>query len=206
MFMGKIETIIFDLGNVLIDWNPRYLYRKIFDSEEKVEWFLTEVCDMEWNEAQDGGRTFEEGNKEAIAKHPGYEQQILAYFDRWNEMLGNADQGVVDILQSLRDNPKYRIYALTNWSAETFPIAQERFEFLKWFEGILVSGKVNLKKPDPAIYEMILKRYQINPENAIFIDDSQRNVDAANKFGLPAIRFESAELLKTALKNIDVIV
>ena len=202
--MKKIETVIFDLGNVLIDWNPRYLYRKIFDSEEKVEWFLTEVCDMAWNEEQDGGRTFAEGNIEAIAKHPSYEKEILAYFDRWKEMLGGADQAVVEILQALRDNPQYRIYALTNWSAETFPIALEQFEFLKWFEGILVSGKVNLKKPDPAIYEMILKRYQINADNSIFIDDSQRNVDAANKFGLPAIRFESANQLKTELKKLGI--
>lgn len=202
--MNKVETIIFDLGNVLIDWNPRYLYRKIFDSEEKVEWFLTEVCDMDWNEAQDGGRTFAEGNKELIQKFPAYEREIKLYFERWGEMLGGADAEVVEILKTFRDNPAYRIFALTNWSAETFPIALEQFEFLKWFEGILVSGKVNLKKPDPAIYEMILKRYQINPVRAVFIDDNQRNIDAAKKFGLPSIRFESAEQLKSALKEFEV--
>jgi len=202
--MNKVETVIFDLGNVLIDWNPRYLYRKIFDSEEEVEWFLANVCDMEWNEAQDGGRTFEEGNEELIQQFPEFEKQIKLYFDRWEEMLGGADEEVVKILQLLRDNPKYRIYALTNWSAETFPIAIKRFEFLKWFEGILVSGKVNLKKPDPAIYAMILKRYQINPENAVFIDDSQRNVDSAIKFGLPSIRFETAEKLKDSLIKMGV--
>ena len=202
--MNKVETVIFDLGNVLIDWNPRYLYRKVFDTEEKVERFLTEVCDMAWNEAQDGGRTFEEGNKELFQKFPEYENEIKLYFERWKEMLGGADDDVVEILKNLRDNPAYRIYALTNWSAETFPIAIEQFEFLKWFEGILVSGKENLKKPDPAIYELILKRYQINPSQAIFIDDSQRNVDAANKFGLPSIRFESAAQLKIALKEIGV--
>lgn len=199
--MSKIETIIFDLGNVLIDWNPRYLYRKIFDTDEKVEWFLTKVCDMDWNEAQDGGRTFDEGNKELILKFPKYKRQIKLYFERWKEMLGDADHEVVEILKYFRDNPKYRIYALTNWSAETFPIAIEKFDFLKWFEGILVSGKVNLKKPDPAIYKLILDRYQINAENAIFIDDSQRNVNAAIKFGLPSIRFENAQQLKAELEK-----
>ncbi len=197
--MNKVETIIFDLGGVLIDWNPRYLYRKIFKDEEKMEWFLNNVCDMDWNEAQDGGRSFAEGNQEVLEKFPEYEKEILAYFDRWAEMLNGVNQDVVDILQSFRDNPKYRIYALTNWSAETFPIALERFEFLKWFEGILVSGKVNLKKPDPAIYSLILKRYQISKEHAIFIDDSQRNVDASIKFGLPAVRFETATKLKEDL-------
>lgn len=197
--MNKVETIIFDLGGVLIDWNPRYLYRKIFKDEEKMEWFLNNVCDMDWNEAQDGGRSFAEGNQEVLEKFPEYEKEILAYFDRWAEMLNGVNQDVVDILQSFRDNPKYRIYALTNWSAETFPIALERFEFLKWFEGILVSGKVNLKKPDPAIYSLILKRYQISKEHAIFIDDSQRNVDASIKFGLPAVRFETAIKLKEDL-------
>jgi len=202
--MNKVETIIFDLGGVLIDWNPRYLYRKLFEDESKVEWFLTNVCDMDWNEAQDGGRTFADGNKEVLTKYPEYEKEILAYFDRWEEMLGGVNQGVVGILQSLRDNPKYRIYALTNWSAETFPIALERFDFLKWFEGILVSGKVNLKKPDPAIYSMILKRYQITAEHALFIDDSQRNIDASNKFGLPAIKFENAEKLKFDLTELGI--
>jgi 2-haloacid dehalogenase len=202
--MNKVETVIFDLGNVLIDWNPRYLYRKIFDTEEKVEWFLTEVCDMEWNEAQDGGRSFAEGNREVIQKFPEYEKEIKLYFERWQEMLGGADEEVVEILKTLRDNPAYRIYALTNWSAETFPIAIKQFEFLKWFEGVLVSGKVHLKKPDPAIYDLLLKRYQIIPSQAIFIDDSQRNVDAANKFGLPSIRFESAAQLKIALKKYGV--
>ena len=202
--MRNINTIIFDLGGVLIDWNPRYVYRTIFDSEEKVEWFLTNICSMDWNEAQDGGRLIKEANKLLIAKHPEYKEEILAYYERWEEMLAGSKQGVVDILKSLRNNPKYRIYALTNWSAETFPKAIERFDFLKWFEGIIVSGKENLKKPDHAIYDLLVRRYQINTGNSIFIDDSQRNVDASNKFGLPAVRFETAEKLKKDLTDLGI--
>ncbi len=202
--MAEIKTIVFDLGGVLIDWNPKYVYRTIFDSEEKVDWFVTNICSLEWNEEQDGGRLIAEANKILIAKHPEYEKEIFAYYDRWEEMLNGSNPEVVDILKSLRDNPKYRIYALTNWSAETFPKALEQFEFLKWFEGIVVSGKEHLKKPDPAIYDLLVRRYQINTESAVFIDDNQRNVDASNKFGLPAIRFENAVKLKADLEKLGV--
>ena len=202
--MAEIKTIVFDLGGVLVDWNPKYVYRTIFDTEEKVDWFVTNICSLEWNEEQDGGRLISEANKILIAKHPEYEKEILAYYDRWEEMLNGSNSEVVDILRSFRDNPKYRIYALTNWSAETFPKALEQFDFLKWFEGIVVSGKENLKKPDPAIYDLLVRRYQINTESAIFIDDNQRNVDASNKFGLPAIRFDTADKLRTDLKKLGV--
>ena len=202
--MAEIKTIVFDLGGVLVDWNPKYVYRTIFDTEEKVDWFVTNICSLEWNEEQDGGRLISEANRILIAEHPEYEKEILAYYDRWEEMLNGSNSEVVDILRSLRDNPKYRIYALTNWSAETFPKALEQFDFLKWFEGIVVSGKEHLKKPDPAIYDLLIRRYQINTESAVFIDDNQRNVDASNKFGLPAIRFETAEKLKTDLEKLGV--
>ena len=202
--MADIKTIIFDLGGVLIDWNPKYVYRTIFDSEEKVEWFVTNICSLAWNEEQDGGRLISDANETLIAKHPEYEKEILAYYDRWEEMLNGSNEDVVKILRSLRDNPKYRIYALTNWSAETFPKALEQFDFLKWFEGIIVSGREHLKKPDPAIYDLIVRRYQINVESAIFIDDNQRNVDASNKYGLPAIRFETAKKLQKKLNQLGI--
>ncbi len=197
--MRSINTVVFDLGGVLVDWNPKYVYRTIFDTEEKVDWFVTNICSLEWNEEQDGGRLIEEANRILIAKHPEYEKEILAYYERWEEMLNGSNDDVVEILKTLRNNPKYRIYALTNWSAETFPKALERFDFLKWFEGIIVSGKEHLKKPDHAIYELLVRRYQINTENSIFIDDNQRNVDASNSYGLPAIKFDSAEKLRLDL-------
>ncbi len=202
--MAEIKTIVFDLGGVLVDWNPKYVYRTIFDTEEKVDWFVTNICSLAWNEEQDGGRLIAEANKILIAEYPEYEKEILAYYDRWEEMLNGSNEGVVEILRSLRDNPKYRIYALTNWSAETFPKAIEQFDFLKWFEGIIVSGKEHLKKPDPAIYDLLVRRYQINVESAIFIDDNQRNVDASNKFGLPAIRFDSDKKLRKDLTELGV--
>lgn len=202
--MTELKTIVFDLGGVLVDWDPRYVYRTIFDTEEKVEWFVTNICSLEWNEEQDGGRLISEANKILIAQHPEYEKEILAYYDRWEEMLNGSNEDVVDILKSLRNNTKYRIYALTNWSAETFPKALEQFDFLKWFEGIIVSGKEHLKKPDPAIYDLLVRRYQINVESAIFIDDNQRNVDASNKYGLRAIRFDNAEKLRKDLTELGV--
>jgi len=202
--MSDVKTIVFDLGGVLIDWNPRYVYETIFKQEEKLDWFLTNVCNMDWNEAQDGGRQIKEANALLIAEFPKYEKEILAYYERWEEMLAGANQDVVEILRSFHDNPKYRIYALTNWSAETFPHALNRFEFLKWFEGILVSGRENLKKPDHAIYDLLVKRYQIATASAIFIDDNQRNVDASIAYGLPAVRFESAKKLRKDLVKLGI--
>ncbi len=200
-----IETVIWDLGNVLIKWDPKNLYRKIFDDEEKMDWFLSEVCTMDWNEAQDGGRTWKEGIQLLVAAYPDYTKEINAYWDRWEEMLGGAIEGSAHILRSLKEKDSHRLYALTNWSAETFPIALETFDFLQLFEGILVSGAENLKKPDPKIYQLLLDRYQINPETAVFIDDSLRNIKAARAMGINAIHFESAEQLSTQLQAYGVL-
>ena len=200
-----IETVIWDLGNVLIKWDPKNLYRKIFDDEEKMDCFLSEVCTMDWNEAQDGGRTWKEGIQLLVAAYPDYTKEINAYWDRWEEMLGGSIEGSAHILRSLKEKDSHRLYALTNWSAETFPIALETFDFLQLFEGILVSGAENLKKPDPKIYQLLLDRYQINPETAVFIDDSLRNIKAARAMGINAIHFESAEQLSTQLQAYGVL-
>ncbi len=200
-----IETVIWDLGNVLIKWDPKNLYRKIFEEEEKMNWFLNEVCTMDWNEAQDAGRTWKEGIQLLVAKHPDYTKEINAYWDRWEEMLGGPIEGSAHILRSMKKKGNHRLYALTNWSAETFPIALETFDFLQLFEGILVSGAENLKKPDPKIYQLLLDRYQINPETAVFIDDSLRNIKAARAIGINAIHFESAEQLSEELEAYGVL-
>jgi len=147
-----IKTIIFDLGKVLINWEPRNLFRKIFSDEKEMEYFLAEVCTMDWNEQQDAGRSWQDGIDLLVPQFPKYEKEINAFFDRWEEMLGGEISGTVHILKELKASDKYRIYGLTNWSAETFPIAIKQFEFLNWFEGILVSGAEGIKKPDPAIY------------------------------------------------------
>ncbi len=205
MFNPKIETIIFDLGGVLIDWNPRYLYQKIFDTAEKVEWFIQNITTMDWNEQQDAGRPIAEATDILAKKFPKYRSEIEVYYDRWTEMLGGVISETLTILEEIKASEKYALYALTNWSGELFPEALKRYPFLQYFKGILVSGRERLKKPDPKIYNLILSRYHINPATAIFIDDSARNVTGSEAVGLPAIQFQSAEQLREDLTNLGVL-
>lgn len=200
------DTLIFDLGGVLIDWNPRYLYRSIFEDEQEMEAFLSEVCTPDWNEQQDAGRPAEEATRQKIAERPEYESAIRAYYGRWPEMLGGPIEGTVKLLQQLRARQQYRIYALTNWSHETWPVAWEQYDFLRWFEGILVSGQEKMKKPDPRIYQLLLERYAIQPGSALFIDDNLRNVEAAQKLGINALRFQSPETLGKTLQQMKILV
>jgi len=199
------KTIIFDLGGVLIDWNPKYMYRKIFNDESEIDWFLNNICTFEWNEEQDGGRTIAQANQILISKYPEHTQHILAYYERWPEMLGGEIKETVDLLRRLKESEQYRLLALTNWSAETFPIAQKRFDFLSWFEGILVSGEENLKKPDPKIYKLLIDRFELDPSDCLFIDDNLRNVNAAIASGIPTIHFQSANQLSGELNSREVI-
>lgn len=194
-----IETIIFDLGGVLIDWNPFYLYRKIFNTDEEIQDFLDHICTFHWNEQQDAGRPLQEATEILIAQHPQHESNIRAYYGRWEEMLGGPIHNTVDLLKSIYQQGKHALYALTNWSHETFPIAQERYDFLQLFEGILVSGEEKMKKPDPRIYQLIIDRYQIEPSTALFIDDNWRNVDAARGIGMQAVHFQSPQQLSDLL-------
>lgn len=202
----KVKTIIFDLGGVLINWDPKRLYRKIFDEEAAMEKFLAEVCTMDWNEQQDAGRLIADANALLIDQFPAFKSEIEAYYGRWEEMLGGAIEGTVNILNQLIQQDNHEIYALTNWSAETFPIAQARFDFLQLFKGILVSGVEKLKKPDPKIYQLLLNRYQLEASTSVFIDDSQRNINAALALGIDAIHFTSPEALENALMNRGIIV
>ena len=195
--LGGIKSIIFDLGGVLIDWNPRYVYRQIFKTEEKVEWFLENVTTPDWNENQDAGYPLHKATEELIAKHPEWEPQIKAYYGRWLEMLGDAIHETVEVFHQLKQSGKYKLYALTNWSAETFPHALERFEFFKWFDGIVVSGEERMRKPFPEFYKVLLDRYNIKPSESIFIDDSLRNVKAAEQIGIKTIHFQSPQQLRS---------
>ena len=201
----NIETIIFDLGGVLIDWNPRHLFRKIFDDQKEMEHFRSEICTPDWNEQQDAGRSLAEATSILVEQFPEYSNQIKAFYGRWEEMLGGPIEDTVELLEQLKTRNNHRIYALTNWSAETFPIALERYDFLQLFEGILVSGEEKLKKPDPRIYQLILERYDINPEKALFIDDSLRNVKAAAEMGIHTIHFQSPEDLKAELLKMELL-
>jgi 2-haloacid dehalogenase len=195
------STIIFDLGGVLIDWNPQYLFRKIFANESDMKQFLEQVCTPEWNEEQDAGRTIKEATEDLVTKFPEHEQPIRAYYGRWEEMLGGAFEDAVEVFKELKETNKYKIYALTNWSAETFPIALEKYPFLKWFDGVVVSGTEKMRKPFPEFYNILLDRYAVKAGEAVFIDDNERNITAAKKMGLDAISFVNAGQLRNELRQ-----
>lgn len=197
---AKIKNIIFDFGGVLIDWNPRYLYSKVFNDEGRMEHFLREICSQEWNEKQDAGRTFSEGIKELIAEHPEMSAEITLFHERWDEMVGGEVKGTSDILYQLK-SLGFVLYGLTNWSGEMFPSVKEKFPFFKELDGIVVSGDEKLLKPDPAIFNLLTLRYGIKPEESLFIDDNKINIEAAKNLGFEVIRFESAEQLSNELKE-----
>ncbi len=196
---NEIENIVFDLGGVLIDWNPRYLYRKIFKSEEEITWFLENICTSEWNDEQDAGRSFEEATAILVNKHPEWREPIEAWYSRWQETIQGPIHGTVDILKTIRDKSHYRLYALTNWSAETFPWALENFDFLHWFEGIVVSGVEQCRKPHAEIFHRLMTRYNIVAHRTLFIDDNVHNISGADKLGFHTIRFTSPDELQKEL-------
>jgi 2-haloacid dehalogenase len=205
--MKTIDTIIFDLGGVLIDWNPEYVYLDVFEGDrKKMQWFFDTVCTNDWNEKQDAGYPLQKATEERIALFPEHEELIRMFYGRWEEMLGEAIDGSVTILKSLIKNPNYRVVALTNWSHETFPIALERFDFLHWFEGIIVSGTEKTRKPFAEIYELTLNRFNITAENSIFIDDNLRNIKAAEALGINGIHFESPNVLLDQLKTFSIVI
>lgn len=195
----NINNIIFDLGGVLIDWNPDYMYKKIIQDENQRKWFLENICTSDWNEAQDGGRSIEEANELLIQSFPEYKELILAYYTRWEEMLNGPIVGTVDIFRSLKSQNKHGIYALTNWSAETFPRALELFDFLHWFDGRVVSGEEKTRKPFKEIYDIIINRFDLIPTETLFIDDNLRNIQAAQALGIVSIHFQSPEQLRKEL-------
>jgi len=200
-----IDTIIFDLGGVLIDWNPRHLYRKIFSTEAEVTWFLENICTGEWNDQQDAGRSFEDATAALILKHPEWEMPIRAWYDRWQETIPGPVHETVEILRHFREASNHRLYALTNWSAQTFPWALDTFDFLHWFEGIVVSGVEKTRKPFPEFYQILFDRYNIDPANALFIDDNYKNIEGAKAVGLHTIHFESPSQLRSDLTQLGVI-
>lgn len=189
-----VDAVIFDLGGVLIDWNPRHLYRKLFDDAAEMERFLAEICAPEWNLEQDRGRPWAQAIAELSARHPDRAELIAAYRGRWQEMLNGAIEGTVGILERL-DAAGVPLYALTNWSAETYPHAERLYPFLGRFRAIVVSGRIGLVKPDPAIYRHAIGRFGVDPGRTLFIDDSARNVAGAEAVGLRAIRFTGPEAL-----------
>lgn len=202
---GSIDAVVFDLGGVLLDWNPRYLYRKMFDDEAAMERFLGEVCTMEWHEANDRGVPFEVTCGRLAAEHPEHTEQIWAWATRTEEMVGGPIDGTVEILRELRREGTVRLFALTNMEAHTYPLRRERYDFLRWFEGTVVSSTEGVIKPDARIFQVLLERYGLTPASTLMIDDAQRNIDAARALGMPTVLFESPEVLRRALEDAGVL-
>ncbi len=198
------KIIIFDFGGVLIDWNPRHLYRKIFEDENEMEWFLANVCSSEWNLIHDKGAKFAESIPTLQAKYPRYSKEIESYYSRWAEMIGGEIKGSVEILHELQTKD-YTVYGLTNWSAETFSIVYNKLEFLRSLDGIVMSGEEKLVKPDPQLFDILLTRYNLKPESCVFIDDSLPNCKTAKTMGFITIPFTSPENLRLALQNLEIL-
>jgi 2-haloacid dehalogenase len=197
--MPDRSIAVFDLGGVLIDWNPRHLYRKLLAGDDAaMEHFLADVCTTAWNSQQDAGRTFADACASLKLEHPNYAELIDAWFERQDEMLAGPISGTVEILAELRARG-VPLYALSNWSAETFPIAQKRFEFLQWFDGIFLSAEARAIKPNPRIYQHFFEAFAIAPDQTIFIDDLPLNVAAAAALGMHAIHFTDPAALRCEL-------
>ena len=193
-------NVVFDLGMVLIEWDPRHLYRKVFADEAKMEWFLAEVCSPQWNLEQDKGRSWDEAISEATVRHPTWEKEIRLYRSRWMEMVPGAIAGSVNILEELHGRG-VPLYAITNWNDETFWETRERFPFLSLFKDIVVSGDEKLLKPEPAIFQLLARRNGIDLGHSIFIDDSLKNVKGAEAVGMKGHHFTSPEGLRSALQT-----
>ena len=201
----ELKAIIWDLGNVFIDWNPRYVFDQLITDEEKRAHFFANICTMDWNENQDAGYPIKQATEDLITKHPDWKEYIEAYYGRWEEMLGGSIEETVEIFRELRKREGFKHYALTNWSHELFPVALQRYDFLHWFDGRVVSGEERMRKPNPKFYQVLLDRYNLQPHDVLFIDDNLRNVQAAEALGIKSIRFLSPKQLKEELIRLHIL-
>jgi 2-haloacid dehalogenase len=197
------SAVVFDLGGVLIDWDPRHLYRRLLP-EHEIDEFLREIGFTEWNHAQDAGGPWADAVESLSARHPHRRELIAAYAQRHPETIAGAITGTVEILTALHRRGT-RLLALTNWSAETFPHARDTFDFLQIFEGIVVSGEEGVAKPDPRLFQVLIERYALAPEATVFIDDSAVNVAAAAALGLEALHFQGPDMLRDDLTRLGLL-
>jgi 2-haloacid dehalogenase len=200
----KLKNVVFDLGGVLIDWNPRHLYKDIFESEEEMEHFLAEICNDEWVAHQDAGRPIVEATQVLCKQYPEQAHHIKTFYDRWHEMLKGEIKGTVAILKKLKSRGM-EVYALTNWSHENFPYAKKIFPFLNDFTDIVVSGEEKIIKPDVRIFEILLVRNGLKAEESVFIDDRLGNVKAAEALGFTGIHFVSPQELHDELERLKLL-
>jgi 2-haloacid dehalogenase len=200
-----LDTAVFDLGGVLADWDPRYLYRELFDGDEAaMEEFLDTVTTSEWNHAMDAGRDRAEAVTELVAAHPQHEALIRAWVDRWEDMLGAEIAGTAAVVDELAD-AGVRLLALTNWSAETFPTARLRYPSFARFEGIVVSGEHGLAKPDPELFAVLMRSYEVDPATTVFVDDKDSNVEAAAALGFTGVVFTTPDGLRDDLVRLGLL-
>lgn len=196
-----IRNIIFDFGAVLVDWDPHHLYVPYFQDTAKAEWFLTEICPYSWNTEADAGRTTAEITAERIALFPAWEKEIRMYYDRWIEMMGEEIPGMQQLIRDLKDRG-YGVYGLTNWSRETFPLVRDRYPVFGLLDGYVVSGEEMTKKPDPALYRILLERYGLRGEECVFIDDNPTNAAGGESLGIRGLVFRNAEQVRADLERI----
>ena len=205
MTANNIDTIIFDLGGVLVDWNPEYVYEDVFEGDlEKMRWFLNNVCTTEWNIEQDAGRSIAEGIRLKTAEYPQYEKEIALFYQEWHRMFSGPIKENLALFRKFRDQSNYKLYALTNWCAEKWDKALELFPFFREFDGSVVSGQEHTRKPFDKIYHILLNRYGLSPKNSVFIDDNLENTIAASRLGIHAIHFKSHAQLMNELKQFGV--
>lgn len=201
----QITTIIFDFGGVLIEWDPRRVYRRYFPEDPmSMENFFKEVDFMGWNAHQDRGRPFREGVADLSAKYPHHAHLIQAYHDHWRDSIGAANWGTVGIMKQLKQKG-YPLYGLSNWSAETFPYAREKYSFLGLLDDMVISGHVGHVKPEPEIYHILLERIGRPAQECLFIDDSLPNIHQANTMGFNTIHFTSPDLLNRELTQLGML-
>ena len=196
-----IKAIIFDFGGVLLNWDPRNLYQRFFPGQpQAMDDFLAEIDFYEWNDHQDKGRPFAEGIAELSAQFPQHAHLIQAYYDNWEDSITGANSGTVEILQTLKERG-YPLFGLSNWSAETYPRARNKYRFFDMLDDIVLSGEVKLNKPDPAIFNLLLNKIGYSAPECVLIDDSQANVEAAKELGFHTVHFKSPEQLRVELQK-----
>jgi 2-haloacid dehalogenase len=197
-------NVVFDLGNVLIRWDPRLLYRKLMADEARIDWFLANICTAQWNLVQDAGRPFSLAVTELSAQYPEHADLIRVFDTRWHETLGGAIEGSVAILREL-DAVGTPLYAITNWNDEKFRETRPQHEFLALFRDIVVSGEERLVKPDPAIFRLLLERQNLRAEECFFIDDSLANIETARAVGMTAHHFVDPDGLRRELRAMQLL-
>ena len=190
---------VFDVGGVLLDWDPRHLYRKMFDDADAMETFLATVCTREWNLQLDAGRGYADSIAELVGRFPEQADLIRAYDERWPEMVAGTLEGTVEILRSLQESDQ-PVYAITNFSAEKFALSRALWPFLDAFDGVVVSGEVKALKPQPEIFQILFERHDLTPSDCLFIDDVPANVAGAEAVGMHGHHFTSPENLRTDLE------